>query len=155
MSECLIEPVERRIELDLQPARTRENFAACVVSRPAFDKAQLDGAHLGELVEAIVAEGGRLVKERYESARLEYAQRVAGGELVHSVEWRAAHIVAHGRLHEHGRRGQALDVDVAAARLVHVDAHAATDVPPTEAGALGSRRVAHRAEWQMSGGGGE
>ena len=53
MVEDSVEPLERSVEMELDPTRSRRHSLPSILGTPAFDEAQSDSAHPRQLVNSL------------------------------------------------------------------------------------------------------
>ena len=88
-----------------------------------------DGAHLGQLVDGLVAVVDVVLEEGGELVEAEYLERAAGRDLADGRGQELVDVVAVAGLHEDGRVGEARREDLLRV-VVEDEADALPDVPP-------------------------
>lgn len=106
LSEHLVEPLQRSVEMDLDPARGAGDVLAVVLRTPALDEAHADGAHLGQLVHRLEAVVNTLGEQRGKLRVIEDFERAARRNFADGRGVKAMVVVAVAGLHKYGRIGQ-------------------------------------------------
>lgn len=114
LREHLVQPLERSMEVHLNPARCRRHILSVILSAPSFDKGHSDGAHFSQLIHSLEAvvhalgqqSGKLLVIENFETTARRYFA---------DCGWvKCVVVVAVARLHKDRGIGQAFRVHLTA-----------------------------------------
>lgn len=114
LGQDFVEPMQRAVEVDLDPARRRRDVLTMVLGAPALDEAQSHRAHLGEFKDGLVAALDRVGELTREVAVVEDAQAAAGGYLADRRRVKAVMLVAVATLDEDGGVAETLGEYLAA-----------------------------------------
>lgn len=126
LNENLIEPLQRSVQMNLNPAGRRCDILPMILSAPALHEAHPNRAHLRELIHSFEAMVHRLRQQLSEFLIVEDLQRAAGRNLTHGARMKAMMVIAVARLYENRRVAETLRIHLAA----HiVEMHALADVP--------------------------
>ena len=101
--EHLVQPLERPMQMHLDPARSREHILPSVLHPPALDEGHADGAHSSEGVHRLEALVDALSKQSGKLLVVEDLEVAAGGDLADGGRVPAVLLIAIGRLDEDGR----------------------------------------------------
>ena len=127
LHEYVVQPLQGPVQVNLYPTRGGGDVLPVVIRPPALNEGHPDGAHLGQLVHGLEALIDALLEQLCELCEVEDSQGAARRDLAHGGGEELVVVVAVPRLHEDGRVGQTLGVDLA---LVEAEVDAAADVSP-------------------------
>lgn len=94
LREYLVQPHERPVQVDLDPAWGAGDVLAVVLGTPAFHKTHANGAHLGELVDSLKALVDRESQQLGKLLVVEDLEAAAWGDLAHRCWVEAMRVVA-------------------------------------------------------------
>ena len=126
LREHLVEPLQRPVEVQLDPARRARHVLPVVLGAPALHEAHPDRAHLRQLVDRLEAVVHRLAEQLRELLVVEDLQAAAGRDLAHRRRVEVVVVVAVAALDEDRALAEALGEHLAP-DVVHVDACGRTD----------------------------
>lgn len=101
------------MQVNLDPAGRGRDVLSVVFGAPALDEAHSYRAHLGQLVDGLEAVVDGLGQELGKLLVVEDLEGAAGRDFAHGAGVESVVVVAVAALHEDGRVGQALGVDLA------------------------------------------
>lgn len=129
LGEDLVKPLQRPIQVQLDPAGRAGHCLSPVLRSPAFDEAHTDGAHASQLVDSLKALVDRLSQEGSKFLVVEDLQVAAWGDLADSGRVPAIALVAVGRLDKNSTVTEAFRKDLPSDV---VEPHTSPNVPPCE-----------------------
>lgn len=112
LSQNFVQPLQRSMKVDLNPAGRACDILAMVLGSPALDKTHPDGAHLGQLVDNFKSMVHRLGEQLSEQLVVEDLEAAAAGDLADSGWVEAVLIVAVPALHEDAAVTHTLGIDL-------------------------------------------
>lgn len=107
LSEHLIQPLQRSIQVNLDPAGSRGDVLSVVFRPPALHEAQANSTHLGQLKNCLVAVCDWLTEHLSKLLVVEDLETAAWWDLAHSGGVEAVVAVAVTTLHENAALWQA------------------------------------------------
>lgn len=110
LRQDFVEPLQRPVEVHLDPARRARHVLPVVLGAPPLDEAHADGAHLGQLVNRLEPVIHALGQKRRKLCVIEDLQRTACRNLAHCRRVKAVVVVTVARLHKYCRVGQAFGI---------------------------------------------
>jgi len=113
LREHLVKPLERPMQMDLDPTGRRCHILAMVLRPPALHERHPDRAHLRELIDGLESIVHRLRQQLSKFLIVKDLQRAARRYLAHGARMESMVVVAIARLHKNGGVGQALGVHLA------------------------------------------
>ena len=108
LREHLVKPLQRSVEVDLNPTGCAGDVLSVVFGPPAFDEAQTNGAHFGQFKDRLVAVSDGLTEHLSKLLVVEDLETAARGDLAHRGGVEAMVAVAVATLHKNTALRQAL-----------------------------------------------
>lgn len=121
LRENFIEPLQRPVQVHLDPTRSARHVLSVVLRTPALHEAHPNRAHLGQFIDGFEPVIDALRQQLCELGVVEDAQRAAGRYFAHGGGVEAVVVVAVAGLYENGAIRKAFCVNFAV-DVVEVDA---------------------------------
>lgn len=129
LGEDLVKPLQRPVQVQLDPAGGAGHCLSPVLCAPALDEAHADGAHARQLVDGLETLVDRLSQEGSELLVVEDLQVASRWDLADGGRVPTIALVTVGGLHEDSAVAEALCEDLPSDV---VQPHASPDMPPRE-----------------------
>jgi len=113
LSEHLVQPLERAVKVNLNPAGGRGDILSVVLGAPTFHEAHPDCAHLGQLVHCFKPMVHRLGEKCGELLVVENLETATRRDLADRGWVESMVVVTVSRLHKYGRVAEALSIHLA------------------------------------------
>lgn len=110
LRQDLVQPLQRPVQVDLDPARRRRHVLPVVLRPPALHERHPDRAHLRQLINRLKTMVHTLREQLRELSVIENLQRTPRRYLAHGRRMETVVMVAVATLDEYRRVGQALRV---------------------------------------------
>lgn len=112
LGQDLVQPLERPVKMDLNPAGGRGHVLSVVLRPPALHKRHTDGAHLGQLVHGLEPVVDGLGQQSGELLVVEDLETATGWYFTHGCWMEAVVVVTVPGLDKDGRVRETFGVDL-------------------------------------------
>ena len=111
MGQYPVDPLQRPVEYDFYPAGGVRHIPPLVLAPPAFEEADVDGAHLGQLEHGLIAPRGSLAQQLGKVLLVEDHVGRPLGDLVDGLGVEVVHAVVEATLDEDAVLRETVDID--------------------------------------------